>query len=171
MSKPNLTAAQRLEGLEQAVTTLDGALRNIVNTVDMLHQAIKILGNKTDAIVKATNRGAEMTDETISAIMVENNVTELKQKVTDMVTTGLLVQSEIVEEQSFIVGREIDPDTKKVANPRIQIGMSSLTQAAKDMMLGKKTGETVDFGNGKLSIELEEVYRIVTPDQQVQPQV
>jgi len=162
----NLTAAQRLEGLEQAVISLDNALRNTVNTQEMLHQAIKILGNKIDAVVKVERAGGDLTDEAISDMMVQNNVQELKQKVSDMVNSGLLVLTEEAKENSFVAGREIDPETKKVQNPRIQIALSALKQEARNLVLGKKAGDTVDFGKDKLSIELEEVYDIVTQSEQ-----
>lgn len=161
-----LTAAQRLEGLEKALQAVDNTLRNLINTQELTHQAIKILGNKVDAVVKIARAGEEFSDVNISAKMVENNVNELKQKVDDMVTSGLLTLSDSVEENSFIVGREIDPDTKQVANPRIQIAMAGLQEGARKQMLGKKSGDIIGFGDNKLSIELEQVYKITVPEQQ-----
>lgn len=162
-NKQPLTAAQRLEGLEESVRLLDQALRNVTNNLATITQALKLLGNKTDAIVKANSRGIALNDEIISQIMVENNVEELEQKVKDLVSAGLLAQSESISDTSFIVGRELDAETKKVVNPRVQIAYSTLNADVKEKLLGKKAGDVVNFGGDTLEVEIEAVYDIVQP--------
>ena len=53
---------------------------NLASDTQTLKEAIKLLGNKIDAIVKATMAGEDLNDEVLSRIMVENNVTELKSE-------------------------------------------------------------------------------------------
>lgn len=157
----NLTAAQRLEGLEQAAIALDNAVRQVVLTQENIAQALKLLANKVDAIVKASNADQPLNDEVLSQIMVQNNVEELRRRVEDMKTLGLLKQVESLPKNGFVVGREVDPESKEVQNPRVQIAVSALSEESQAKIVGSKPGDLIDFGKDKLAVEIEEVYEIV----------
>lgn len=156
------TASQRLDDLERGVMAMYQAADNIARDVMTLKEAIKLLGNKLDAVVKATSAGEALTDETLSRIMVQNNVDELKEKVTNLVGQGILVATDTVTEATFIVGREVD-DKGAVVNPRMQFVVSALQAPLKAKLNGAKIGQLVEFQEGKLKFEVLEAYSIQSP--------
>src|SRR5262249_52250098 len=81
-----LNASQRLETLEVNVQELLMYLNNMARDMQIIKEAIKLLGNKADAIQKA----AGISDETVAALMIENNINELKDKVDGFVKQGVL---------------------------------------------------------------------------------
>lgn len=156
------TASQRIEDMERGLMALYQTADNMARDMMTIKEAIKLLGNKLDAVVKATSRGEQLTDEVISKIMVENNVEELKNKVQDLVNQGVLVAAEEVTANSFIVGREIDADGK-VQNPRMQFVVSALAENVRTKFPGAKAGQTLELEEGKWKFEVQEVYSIQTP--------
>jgi hypothetical protein len=156
----NLTAAQRIEAIENMIVGLDTAVRQLANSLTTISQALKMLGSKVDAIVTASGSGSPITDEVLSRIMTENNALELKARLNELIQQGRLSSAEELTEQGFFVGREIDSETGEVVNPRIQMAVASLAKDVRDMLIGKKVGDVISFGEGKLSLELEEVYVI-----------
>lgn len=156
------TASQRIEDMERGLMALYQTADNMARDMMTIKEAIKLLGNKLDAVVKATSRGEQLSDEVISKIMVENNVEELKNKVQDLVNQGVLVAAEEVSANSFIVGREIDADGK-VQNPRMQFVVSALAENVRTKFPGAKAGQTLELEEGKWKFEVQEVYSIQTP--------
>lgn len=157
------TASQRLDDMERATMSLYQTVDAIARDVLTLKEAVKLLGNKMDSIVKATQRGEELNDEVLSKIMIENNVEELKQKVTNLVTQGVLKSEEIVSDNSFVVGRELD-DSGIVVNPRMQFVVSSLQQEqVRTKFKDAKVGQLLNLEEGKWKFEIMESYSIVEP--------
>lgn len=156
------TATQRLEDAEQvllqAIQTINMQSRDILTLKD----AVKLLGNKLDAIVKASVGGEPLNDEVLSRIMVENNIEELKQKIVNLVNAGALTASEVTTETSFIVGEETD-EFDEVVNPRLQFAVTALNPEARIKVLGAKAGDTVSFGDNTRGLRLLEVYEIGAP--------
>jgi len=162
------TAAQRIDDMERGLMALYQTADNMARDLMTVKEAIKLLGNKLDAVVKASNRGEQLNDDVISKIMVENNIEELKSKVTDLVNQGILVASEEVGEQSFVVGREID-ENGEVKNPRMQFVVSALNQDVRSKFPGAKVGQTLDLQEGKWKFEIQEAYAIQTPQAPAAP--
>jgi hypothetical protein len=99
------SASQKIGDLENAMMArLYQTADNMARDLNTLKEAIKLLGNKIDSIVKATVAGEPLSDEVISRIMIENNIEELKNKLKIMVGQGILTPSEQVAEDSFLVG-------------------------------------------------------------------
>jgi hypothetical protein len=160
---PKRTAVQRIDDLERGLMDMFQAGDNLSRDVYTIKEAIKLLGNKVDAIVKATMAGEDLNDDVLSRIMVENNVADLKSKVDQLVAIGTLVASEApIEENNFVVGREVD-DTGKVLNPRLQFVLASLEEKLRAKIKGAKVGDSVDFKDGKLKFEIQQVYSVVAP--------
>lgn len=153
------SASQRIDELEAAVGQLYGVSDLMVKDLMTLKNAMKLLNNKVSAIVEATKNGQTLNDEVLDAIMIENNVKELDSKVKEMIKNGLVTAEEAVGENSFVVGSESD-DAGKVVNPRIQFAVKALNQEFQEKLVGKKPGDTVSFGDGKLTFKLTESYRI-----------
>jgi hypothetical protein len=164
------TAAQRIDDMERGLMALYQTADNMARDLMTIKEAIKLLGNKLDAVVKASNRGEQLNDEVISKIMVENNIEELKEKVQNLVNQGILQAAEEVSANSFVVGREVD-ENGQVQNPRMQFVVSALAENVKAKFPGAKAGQTLELEEGKWKFEILEVYNLVVPSapQEAQP--
>lgn len=158
------TAVQRIEDAEQNLMYLYDALNNVSRDLLTLREAVKLIGNKLDAVVKSYNTGVPATDETLSKFMVENNILDLKEKVASMVEQGIIFASEAISFKSFVVGQEVDQDGN-IQNPRIQFAVETLSEDAKAKLLGATAGQTIVLQEGKWSISIQEVYEIRTPEE------
>lgn len=156
------TATQRIEDLEQGFMSLYQTVDNMARDLMTIKEAIKLLGNKLDSVVKASTRGLTLSDDVIASIMVENNVEELKTKVTNFVNQGMLVPTEEVTNNSFVVGRELSDDGT-VQNPRMQFVVSALSEDVRSKFPGAKVGQILDLQEGKWKFEILEIYSIETP--------
>lgn len=156
------TASQRIDDIERGLGALYQTADNMARDMQTIKEAIKLLGNKLDSVVKASNNGEVLSDEVIARIMVENNVEELKGKVQKLVNDGILVAAEEVGPNSFVVGRELN-DAGEVQNPRMQFVVSALNPEVKDKFPGTKVGQTLELQEGKWKFEIQESYNIVTP--------
>lgn len=148
-------AAQRIEDLEQALMSLYQTANNMASDLTTVKEAIKLLGNKLDSVVKATG----ITDDQVSALMIENNVAELKSKVDGLVTQGILIATEETAANSFVVGKEVDDDGA-VVNPRLQFSLTALQPELRDKLVGSKVGDVVTLQEGKLKLEVLEIYSV-----------
>lgn len=157
------TASQRIDDMERGLMALYQTADNMARDLMTIKEAIKLLGNKLDSVVKASARGELLSDEVIAKIMVENNVEELKEKVTNLVSQGILVAAEEVGSNSFVVGRELGEDGT-VANPRMQFVVSALQPEVRDKFPSAKVGQVLDLQEGKWKFEIQEVYSIQTPE-------
>lgn len=158
-NKDTRSASQKIVDLESGVMALYQNMDNVIRDLGTIKDAIKLLGNKIDSIVKASVNGESLTDEVISRIMVENNVEELNQKVKLMVAQGSLKPSEQLSANSFVVGSEIN-DEGTVVNPRLQFALFALQQELRDKFVGGKVGDTLSLQEGKLKFKVLEAYEI-----------
>lgn len=163
-----MTAAQRLEGLENAMMTMDRAIGDIMQQVRNAAQAIRLLGDKVDAIVQASATGRPISDETLNQIMTDGHVEELKAKAQALKDSGYLQDAEVVGENSFIVFREMNTKTGELVSARTQLTLKSMEESWKALFVGKKAGDLVSKEGGDYSVEISEIYDIVTPAQEAQ---
>ena len=152
------TASQRLDDLERTVMAAYQTLDQMARDLMTIKEAIKLLGNKTSALATAAN----ISDEIISKLMVDQNVAELKQKVTVLIEQGILVADENLSDSSFLVGQEVDGEGK-IVNPRIQFTLGSLSEEIRNKIKAGKVGEAIDLQEGKLKFLITEAYQIVAP--------
>jgi len=152
------SATERLADLEQAMMGTFQALDNVSRDMMLVKDAIKLLGNKLDAVVKA----ASLSDDVISNLMVENNVAELKGNVDRLIAQGVLAAEGVVTAQSFVVLREVD-DTGAVVNPRLQLSIGSIDPTIAEKLIGGLVGQTIEIQEGKLKAVIVESYSIQTP--------
>lgn len=156
--KDKRNATQRIGDLEQALMGLFQTADNMARDLTTVRDAIKLLGNKLDSVAKAAN----LSDDVIAKLMIQNNVAELKEKVTNLVTQGILVPAEEMNDTSFVVGQEIDAEGN-VVNPRIQFTLTSIQPELRDKIKAAKVGEAVVLEEGKLKFMPVEIYTIVPP--------
>lgn len=159
-------ATERLEDLE---TTLNQVIQHIQPLEQMAKElmgakeALKLLNNKLDATVKAVNEGGQVTEDRLNDLMIQNNVRDLTAKVTSMVTSGLLVSTDTVGKESFVVINEADP-SGKVVNPRMQFLVSTLQdEGLKAKLDGAKAGSNILVGDQGASINILEAYNVSVP--------
>ena len=163
------TAAQRIEQLENAFMSLYQTADNMARDLLTTKEAIKLLGNKVDAIVKVVRSGGELTDDNISAGMIENNVEELKNRVDRLAKAGVLTKEDQVNENSFVVGREMDQDNT-IVNPRLQFALKAMPVTTQEKIKGAKPGDIITIEEGKLRFELLETYSVTPPKPELDPQ-
>jgi hypothetical protein len=167
MSEENKkTASERLELLENTVGNVIQAiqpLQNMAQDLMALREAVKLLNNKLDSVVKCLNVGTQLTDENIGLAMTENNAKELQDKVTKMVTDGILAATDTVTAESFVVINEAD-ESGKIVNPRMQFLISALSnEEVRGKLTGAKVGSNLSVGDKGGSINVLEAYSIVSP--------
>lgn len=167
MSEENKkTATERLEVLENTANSIIQAIQPLANMAQdlmALREALKLLNNKLDAVVKSVNAGTALTDENLNQIMTDNNAKELQEKVAKMVSDGLLASAESVGKDSFVVINEAD-GTGKVVNPRMQFLLSALqNEEIRAKLEGSKVGDNISVGDKGGSLNVLETYSIVIP--------
>ncbi len=162
--KKPVTASQRLEGLEAAVSMLDQSLANITSNLQKTVDAVNLISKRVEAIVRAADAGS-LTSQSVSAQVVNMNIEELKEKVDSLISQGVAVPSEQIQENSFVVGRELDPSSKDIQNPRLQFPVFGLKPETKEKLMGKKVGDLIDIEEGRNTLEITELYNIVIPAQ------
>ena len=176
----NRTATQRLEALEQVCGALYNTIQELIRANDRiaplvadvptLKEAAKLLNKRVEALVSVADASSGISAETVSAKMVEMNVSELKDQIGAWVTNGALVANETgADSESFVVAEETTVDGT-VANPRVQFPMRSQSTEIQANILGKKVGDKVDLGAEKLGLTILELYTITPPPSEAPPQ-
>lgn len=158
-NKDTRSASQKITDLENALMSLYQTADNMARDLGTIKEAIKLLGNKVDSIVKAASAGEPVNDTVIARIMVENNVEELNQKVKGMIAQGVLKSQEQIGADSFVVGSEND-DQGAVINPRLQFALFALQPDLREKFIGGKAGDVLTLQEGKLKFKVLEVYEI-----------
>ena len=158
----NRSASQKITDLENAVMNAYQTLDNVIKDLGIIKDAIKLLGNKVDSIVKASVNGEAINDSVIARIMMENNCEELANKVNVMVAQGVLATQEQVGDNSFIVGAELN-DAGETVNPRLQFAIFALRPELREKLKGSKSGDVIVLEEGKLRFKVLESYAIVQP--------
>lgn len=161
------TASERLEIVENTVNSLIQAVQPMANMAQdlmALREAVKLLNNKLDAVVKCTNAGSPLTDENLNQVMTQNNAKELEDRVSKMVSDGLLAATDVVQKDSFVVINEADSNGK-IVNPRMQFLLSALqNEEIKGKLEGATVGANVPVGESGASLNVLEIYNIVVPN-------
>ncbi len=163
MSNDTRSASQRIEDLEKASVSLYQALEAFSKDFNLAKETLKLLSNKVDAIVKVAAAGSVISDDSVTKQMVQNNVLDLKEKVKGLLDGGTLSAQESVDDTSFIVARELDDQGNEI-NPRLQFALGALSdQILKDKIKGAKAGDILQLQEGKLQLQVMEIYSINVP--------
>jgi hypothetical protein len=168
--KTKKSATERLSNLESTLVGTLQALGELDNDRNASNEAIRQLSSKVDVIVTLLSSGKEVSNTNIGNLMVENKAAELAVGTAQMVNNGILVANETVEENSFVVGREVLEDGS-VINPRIQFTVESTMPHLKAKLLGAKVLDKITVEEGKAALEVLEIYSINQPQApQAQPE-
>lgn len=161
--QPTKTAAQRLDGLEAAMSTLDNAVFNMSRQLQTMNEAVTMLADKLAAITSLLSSGQQVSNETIDAAHSALKIAEMKGKVDALLQEGSVTKAEEITENSFIVVRELDlsSGSAEVLNPRLQFVARAVGSENLSKLLGKKAGDQVAFTENVNSVvEIEEIYEI-----------
>ena len=156
--KDTRNAVQKIQDLEASMLDVLHAMSLMTRDLQITKEAVKLLGKKTEAMTRANVRGLTMTDENVAALMTEVNAEELKEKADNFVAGGLITPSEVITDNSFVVGEELDGD--KVINPRSQFVVGRMPKEVQDLLIGKKAGDVVKFGENKRDLKILEVFEL-----------
>lgn len=157
----NLTAAQRLDALEQGLAMVDGSIGKLYNILDRTTRAITLLSKKLEAVKRASG----LTNDQVASVLQEIDLGELKDRVDEMVNNNVLKPSESIEiEKSFVVVRELNRDTNEIAEQRTQFPTFNLPETFKTALANKKVGDIVDLGENRNLVEILEIYSVVLPE-------
>lgn len=162
-NKPKLNAAQRLNGLESAITTLDSALFETMEKVELLQQLLSALNDRQALMIELLSKGDQVTNESIDALSVEKTTQILKSKVDNLLDEGKLKSAESVSDVSFVVARIMDTNKGSVLAPRVQFAVAALSNDnQKNKFLGKKAGELVKLSEEDTrAYEIQDIYDVV----------
>jgi hypothetical protein len=158
------TASQRIDDLENGLRSVYHTLNVMAKDLGTLKEAAKLLGTKMDAIVQVIKSGEPLSEGAISKAMIQINVDDLRIKVENLINSGLLSPTETVTENCFVVGRELT-ESGEVANPRMQFILQTLKEDLRNKFMGAKVGQNLMLEEGKWTFEVQEIYRIVEPQQ------
>lgn len=167
-NQDNRTASQKISDLENALMSLYQAVDTIGRDLNTAKDAIKLLGNKLDSVVKASSQGEPLTDAVISRIMIENNVAELADKVKVMAAQGVVVPTDQVANDSFLVGAEVN-DLGETVNPRLQFALFAIKPVElQEKFVGARVGDLITVAEGRPKYKVQEIYKIQpqTPPQE-----
>jgi hypothetical protein len=156
------TAAERIQNLEETMLGSLKALNAVNSDNETIKEALRLLANKLDSVIKLLNEGKGLSDTNISTVMVQNKADQLASNTAAMVENGVLVKADTVENNSFIVGREVE-DSGVVTNPRIQFTLESAKENLKANLLGAKVLDRILVQEGKAKLEILEIYSINQP--------
>jgi hypothetical protein len=159
----SLTAAQRIEVLEKTVQTLRKMIEVMATEMDKIQQSQIAIAQRLDATLKVATEG-ELSEKNVDTFIVDQEVRKLKAQIDVLVSQGVFIPSETVEESSFVVGRELDKEGN-VSSPRTQAPVASLPEEVKEKLIGSKVGDLVTFSEDKLSFQVDEIFSIVMPEQ------
>jgi hypothetical protein len=171
MEEKKVKATEKLAALEQLTMSMArrvGELELVLYTHsrenEILKEALQLINQKLDAVVTLSSSGAALTDENINSAIVSMKEQELKSRVDTYVQEGRLVAAEEVGDDSMIVSRELN-EAGEVINPRLQFVVGKLIDELKSKFVGKKVGDLIKGDEGKLDIEIIEIYNIVEEQQ------
>lgn len=159
-----LTLSERLEAAEKKLTTLDEVVT--LRTEQIAKQFGSALGNVVEAlnaIIKLQPAGFDMkVEEQIKADRTARRVAEIDratQMLQTLIDNKTLVASDLVTEESVLVGTEFDASGASVG--RAQIEFKQFEEAARVGLLGKTVGTKFEAPNGGFLVN--EIY-VVNPN-------
>lgn len=156
------SASQKIQDLENGLMSLYQTADSMARDLMTAKEVISLLGNKIDAIVKASGLGQPLTDDVISRIMVENNCEKLAERVKLMTAQGIIVPSEQINDNSFVVGCEVN-EVGEVTNPRYQFALVALPPQIRARMIGGRVGDLLNLQEGTMKFKVNAVYDIQQP--------
>lgn len=171
-NKPLKSSAERLaeaevklEALTESMNGFLDALKTVLLKVADVEitqeQALKRVSDDLKALKGTLTDSNPNLNEMIREKSIENKVTELSSALEQMKSEGLLTNGNgEVTEKSFLVLQEFNKNGD-IISARTQVIVAGLEDSIKQTLLGKKVGETIDLGEEKATVSIQEVYEVV----------
>lgn len=162
-----LTAAQRIEAIEKRLIANDKNSIMLAEDIDSLRNLVQALAKRLNATIQAGETEDGISSKSVKDIQIQENIKELEGRIDFLLDKGFIEKKDESEtsENSFIVGRELDPDGT-VSNPRVQFPIIQMPDKYRDALVGHKLGDVVSIeGDDAPSLEILEIYEIIQPDQ------
>ena len=158
-----MTAAQKLEALENMFMSQNNQIEILADEIDRLRNQLVAVNKRLNSTIQAAEQGG-ISGDNVNKIILGENMKELEAKINFLKEQGVLVKNDEAEisDKSFVVGREIDTEGN-VTNPRVQFSVGSVDPDVKKQIYGKKLGDVVAYSESQDSLEITEVYDIVDP--------
>lgn len=167
-------ASERLSAIESALILFDGNIHKTAKRVgeleminfnlsrenEILKDALQLLNEKQLAMIALINEQKPLTDENLNEKVTVLKEAVLKEKLDNEVKNGNITPTDVVSDNSVLVGRELNKEGV-VENPRLQFLVGRLVDELKDKFIGKKVGDLIEGEEGKLDIEISEIYDFV----------
>lgn len=159
---PPLNATQKITALEAKMTSVDRNFEILAEEIDQLGVIIQELGRKINASIKAGADG-DLSPDSVSKILVAENLKDLQAKVNFLIDQGILKRDDQrpVDNHTFVVGRELS--NGKIHNPRLQFAVVATSEEFRASYLGKTVGDIIPVKDSDISVELVELYTIISP--------
>ena len=166
--KTNLTAAQKLEQLENKIAQLNELVLADRRSIEVMAEEIErtntnlsFLARRQNGIIEVLTDKNLATNDDVNRKIEEYEVNDLKEKLKFLVDQGVLVKDEdgTVNDKSFVVARDLL--NGEVVVPRLQFSIPSLREENKQLILGKKVGDIITTDKSEVSTEITEIYKIV----------
>jgi bisphosphoglycerate-dependent phosphoglycerate mutase len=157
-----VTAAQRIEMMETTTSTLKRMIEVIAEEMDKIQQAQIALAKRLEATLKVAGEDGGLNEDRVNEFVVNQQVKEYKEKVDLLISQGVMMATEKIGDNSFVVGKELTKEGE-VVSPRTQASTRSLPEEVAKALFGKKVGDLVSFGDEKLAFQIDEVYDIASP--------
>lgn len=138
-------------GLAQTLVGVDNKFQNTNNNLNALSEVVNVLCEEFgfERIMGMVEQKRHEREEAQAAVELKS----LEEAIAD----GYVTASEVIEENSIIIGQEVLPDGKLLATGRQQVAFRSLDPKYQEQLLGKGRGEVVKTPLGG-TFEVKEVY-------------
>lgn len=133
---------------------------NLSRENEIMKEALSLLNEKQTAIVSLNNEGKSLSDDNINEKIVSMKELALKNVVDARLESGDIISTDSIGENSLVISRELTEEGK-VENPRLQFIVGRLVPELKGKFVGLKAGDLVKGEEGKLDIEIMEIYNFV----------
>lgn len=159
-----MNAAQRLEALENIIANLGSKLETqfqvVADEINRLNELNVALAKRLNAIIKAGDEG-DINGKSVKGIIIDEAAKELKSKVDMLIEQGILVlnNDKAIDENTFVVGRELNTEGEEI-NPRTQFLVGSLQEAGRNLVIGKKAGDSIKDEERQQTLIITETYDV-----------
>jgi len=159
-----LTAAQRLTRLENALNMVDETMGQIGNQFGQMVELISELRSRSEALERVLEGEDKGLKARVNLEVVSMRVKKLDERVQELVASGLVIPADTVSEKSFLVGREVSVTDGSLVSPRSQFWVSEFPKVT-SLVVGKKIGDQLLFTeDAKAAFEIESIYDFKAPE-------
>lgn len=158
--------ADMAQYVERVVKSLVAGITRNSKNVESIGSALDEIGTRLQAIANLV--GVEQVDAEEDRLVRLAGETSIAREV----EKGNLALADVSSEKSLLVGTPYDADGKTLRPGRIQIPVLQFKEEFRASLVGKKAGDEVPFGTGKLvltEIYKETVKPLETVPEQVDP--